>query len=441
MKLVPSAEAESPTAPAPPPPSRLNDRLLLIAALAIFACGALIRLFTEAGFQGFGFDEAIYRRYVLTLDQRGFGAYPALCEGYLVKQHDPAAKAELPPTRFLYVFTTWAAKRLYFGDAPPATAATPDAKNNDPVLVSLKRVACWFSILSVGLVGLATWRMLGPPVGLGAMALMAVSPLSIHMSAHAFVDGFFAFWATLCVWLLWENLQRPNERVRLTALGLALALLVIAKENAAFVYVALCALAAVSRWAKFGAVTRPLVLVGIAGPLAGLTVLVTLAGGADIFADIYRTFVVKAQALPVVIATQDGPWHRYLFELLLVDPLVLLLALSAVFTLPAQRPAALYLLGFFAVSYASMCNVRYGMNLRFATIWALPLSAFAAAQLIALATHAGRRALITGIVLFVAVCAYDLRQYRIFFIDAGIYELTPMSLLRAVQIFKEPPRK
>ena len=39
-------------------------------------------------------------------DQRGFGAYPELCEGYLVKQHSPAAKAELPPTRFLYVFTT-----------------------------------------------------------------------------------------------------------------------------------------------------------------------------------------------------------------------------------------------------------------------------------------------------------------------------------------------
>lgn len=439
MNLVPSAE---PTPPAPPPPPSAPDsRLSPIAALAIFLLGALIRIFAETGFQGFGFDEAIYRRYVLALDARGFAGYPALCEGYLVKQRDPAAKAELPPTRFLYIVTAWTAKRLCFGDAPPATAATPDAKNNDPVLVSLKRVALGFSILTVGLVGLAAWRMLGPPIGLGAMALLAASPLSIHMGAHALIDGFFAFWATLCVWLLWENLQRPNHTPRLIALTAALALMVLAKENAAFVYTALLVLAAVSRRAKFGAVTRPLVIAGIAGPLLGLAALIALTGSIDVFTGIYRTFIAKAQTLPVVIATQDGPWHRYLVELLLLDPLVWLLAVSAVFTLPAQRPAFLYLLIFLAVSYAIMCNVRYGMNLRFATIWALPLSVFAAAQLLALAAHAGPRAAIVVVVLFAAVCAYGLRQYRIFFVDAPLYEITPTQLLRAAQILKDPPRK
>lgn len=439
MNLVPSAEP-APPAPAPPPPAT-NSRLFAIAAVAIFVCGAFIRIFAETGFQGFGFDEAIYRRYVLEFDARGFAGYPALSQRYLAAQRKPDAKAELPPTRFLYVVTTWAAKRVCFGDAPPATASTPDAKNNDPVLVSLKRVACWFSILTVGLVGLAAWRMLGPPIGLGAMALAAVSPLSIHMGAHALVDGFFAFWATLSLWLLWENLQRPNHTPRIIALAAALALMVLAKENAAFVYAALLVLAAVSRRAKFGAVTRPLIIVGIAGPLLGVIALIALAGGIDTFTGIYGTFVAKAQTLPVVVATQDGPWHRYLVELLLLDPLVLLLAASAIFTLPQQRPAFLYLLIFLAVSYAIMCNVRYGMNLRFATIWALPLSVFAAAQLLAFASRAGERAAIVGVVLFAAVCAYDLRQYRLFFIEAPLYEITPSQLLRAAQILKDPPRK
>jgi len=441
MNLVAS---EAPITAAPPPeprPSRLQHSRLYLAALAIFACGALIRLFSGAGFQGFGVDESIYRRYVLELDHRGFGFYPALCQRYVGQQSKPETKAELPPTRFLYIFSAWAAKRVSFGDAPPATADTPDPRNNDPVLVSLKRVSLWFSILSVGLVGLVAWRMLGPPVGLGAMALMAASPLSIHMGAHALVDGFFAFWATLCLWLLWENLQRPHNLLRLVAFGLSVVLMVLAKENAAFVYAALVALCCACRWTQFGTVSRALIIVGLAAPVVGVAILANLAGGFDVFASIYRGFMAKAQTLPVVVATQDGPWHRYLLELLLVDPLVLLLAASAVFTISWKEPGYRYLLIFFAASYLIMCNVRYGMNFRFTTIWALPLCVFAASQIIALASRAGRYATVAAIAMFTLVCAYDLRQYRVFFIDAAIYEPTPSQLLRATDILKDSPRK
>lgn len=420
----------------------MNARsLTLVAAFAILVCGALIRIFVGAGFQGFGFDEALYRRYTLELDARGFSGYPALCQRYLAAQRQPGARAELPPTRFLYILTTWTAKRLTFGDAPPATASTPDAKNRDPVLVSLKRVSLFFSIFGVALVGIAAWRMLGPPVGLGAMALAAAAPLSIHMGAHALVDGFFAFWATLCLWLLWENLQRPNHRALSLCLAVSLALMVVAKENAAFVYAALLALCPATRRAGLGAISRPLIIALIAGPLTGVAILIALAGGIDAFVSIYATFVEKAQSLPNAIATQDGPWHRYLVELLLLDPLVFLLALWAAFTLPAQHAAHRYLLIFFAVTYAFMASVRYGMNLRFTTIWLLPLCAPAAAQIIALCTHAERRTLIATIAVFALVCGASLRQYRIFFIDAALYEITPAQLLRATNMLKDTPRR
>lgn len=308
------------------------------------------------------------------------------------------------------------------------------------MLLSLKRVARWAAVLTLGAIGIAAWRMLGPPAGTGALALAATSPLAIHMGAHAFVDGFFAFWAALCVWLVWENLQRPREPWRLAALGIALAGLVMAKESALFVYLALCAALASARWLRLGTVTPPLLLVMLAGPLAGVLVLASLAGGFGVFVEIYRAFAANAQTLPYAIAHQDGPWHRYLLDLLTVDPLVLLLALSGLATVALEKRACLFLLVFTAASYALLCNIRFGQNLRFATIWLLPLSAFAAAQLIALASHARRRAAVTSIALFAAVCAFDLRQYRVLFVDHPIYDVVPISMLRALEIIKDPPR-
>lgn len=440
MKLAPSADPAPPAAsvPEPHPPAGAN-RLFFLAAVVIFVFGAILRLAVKPGFEGYGFDERLYRLYVLALDQRGLSGYPVLCESYIVRQHEPSTAAELPPTRFLYIFSAWVAKRVGFGDAPPATFETVDPKNHDPALISLKRVSRCFSILFVGLAGVAIWRMLGPPIALGTMALVAAAPLSIHLGAHALIDGFFAFWATLCVWLWWENLQRPNERWRLAALTVALALLIIAKENSAFVVFALGALGAVSRRAKFGAVTRPLVIASFAGLLLGLGVLVCLAGGPGSFIEIYRLLTAKAPHLAIAISTGDGPWYRYLVDLLTLDPLVLILALSGMITLPREKPAFLFLLGFVAFSYAIMCNIPFGMNLRYTAIWTIPLCAFASAQILSLATLAGRRWILTGIILFAFTAAGSLRQYRVFFIDAALYELGPGPMLRAVNILKPPP--
>ncbi len=434
---------ENSGAPAPAPtlaPQKAN-RLALAAALVIFLLGALIRLTADAGFKGTGFDEALYRDYILMIDKEGFGGYADIAEYYLADQRNPASITKLPPTRFLYIFCGWLAKHAAFGDAPPVDLRSPGGVERDPALVSLHRVSLLFSILSVGLVGLAAWRMLGPAVGLGAMVLMAASPVSIHMGQHALIDGFFAFWAMLCVWLLWENLQRPNSAGWLMALTLALAAMVACKENSFFVHVALCGLVVLNRWLKFGTVTPKLVAVGVLGPLAGVLILVSLAGGVGTFIDIYHTLVTKAQNLAYAIMTGDGPWYRYLIDLLTADPIVTVLALSGLFTLPREHKAYRFLLLFVVLSYVIMCNVRYGMNLRYATIWALPFCAYAAAQIIMLARHAGRHALVTAAVILAGIAAYDLRQYQIFFVNHPIYELVPDGMLRAVNIIKDPPKQ
>src|SRR5438045_6434072 len=50
-------------------------------------------------------------------------------------------------------------------------------------------------------------RLGGFCYAIGVGALMAFAPTQLHMSQHALVDGFFSFWATLVLWLFWENLQ------------------------------------------------------------------------------------------------------------------------------------------------------------------------------------------------------------------------------------------
>ena len=438
------------TAPAQPSASQTEipltpaaDRLRTLApilAVAIFLVGAAIRLMADFGFKDTGYDEALYRDYILMADKVGFTEFPNICEYYLIDQRKPENQAKLPPTRFLYVFCGWVAKHIAFGDAPPVKLNQPGSADRDPAFVSLHRVSLIFSILTVGLCGLAAWRMIGPGVGVCVMALVAASPLGIHMGKHALVDGFFAFWATLGLWLLWENLQRPNNVRWLVAFGASLALMVMTKENSFFVYIAMCGILVLNRWARFGTVTRGLVFTGVFGPLFAVGVLVSLAGGIAPFVEIYKLLVTKAQNLDYAIATGDGPWYRYLIELMVSDPIVLVLALTGLLTLPLKNKAFGYLIAFVAFSYLMMCNVKYAMNLRYTTIWMLPLAALASAQILQLAGYAGRFPRTIAAVAIAGICAFNLGQYKTFFVNNAIYEPVPLDTLRAIRILKEIPQ-
>lgn len=405
-------------------------------ALLIMAVGIFLRVQPSAGFKGFGFDEALYREYVIQVDAVGLENYPAICENYITDQRRPEVMAKLPPTRFLYIACGWAWKRVQFGDARPLPARTPGFVQNDPALRSLDHVSTLFAVLLLGLSGIAAWRMLGVWPGLGVLALMSVAPTAIHMAQHALIDGFFAFFALLSLWTLWEALQHPNRAGWLAAHGAALGLMVLVKENAFFVFVALAAIVGLNRWARFGTVTPRLLLAMIVGPLAGLTILIWIAGGVEQFIEIYKLLVSKAQNLRYAIMTGDGPWYRYLVDIMLVSPIVLCLAIGGVFTSLKENRPLLYLSAFIGFSYLIMCNVRYGMNLRYASIWDLPLRALAIAQIGLLARPFGKHASLIAAVMVCALCALEFRQFGIFFKEFGLYELASEGLLRAVRILK-----
>ena len=423
-----------PTETLSPPPA--CARFLWSLSLLILAAGIFFRVCPSAAFTGVGFDEMLYRENILKVDKVGVFNYPLICQTFLEDQRHPESITKLPPTRFVYIYTSWLWKRMQFGDAAPANRRSPGFADHDPILLSLHRVACLFSCLTLIASGGCVWRMFGLKALPAFLALMSCAPVQIHFAQHALIDGVFTFWAVMCLWMLWENLQHPNDGRWLAGYGLCLAFMVMTKENSAFVYIGLAGLIAVNRWAGFGKVTPKLLVVSVAGPLAALTVLVTLAGGMGPFVEIYRLLVSKAETLQYAVLTGDGPWYRYLVDILLVSPLILILAIGGVFTQLRNHRASVFLVAFVGFTYLVMCNVRYGMNLRYASIWDMPLRVMAAAQVTALSVRFGARQMLGLTLAIVALSAYELRQYWVFFMNFPLYELVSEGLLRAVKILK-----
>jgi hypothetical protein len=430
--LVPSTSpsTQSPSA------SLANTRSLWILSFLILAAGIFFRVCPSAAFTRMGFDEMLYRDNILKIEKVGVLNYPLICQSFLEDQRNPKSMAKLPPTRFLYIYTSYLWKRMQFGDAPPENPRALRFVDHDPILLSLHSVACLFSCLTLIASGLCVWRMLGLKALPAFLALMSCAPIQIHFAQHALIDGVFTFWAVMCLWLLWENLRHPDDGRWLAAFGVCLALMVLTKENSAFVFIGLAGLVAVNRWAGFGKVTPRLLLVGIVGPLTGVSVLVALAGGIGPFVEIYHLLVSKAETLQYAIMTGDGPWYRYLVDILLVSPVVLILAIGGVFTQVRTNRVYVYLVAFVGFTYLIMCNVRYGMNLRYASIWDLPLRVMAAAQVTALSSRFGARQALALTLGIVAISAYELRQYWTFFMNFPLYELVTEGLVRAVKILK-----
>jgi hypothetical protein len=388
----------------------------------VLAAGISLRLFLPAGFTGTGFDENLYRTYVMMLDRTGIQHYPDLIAGFIADQLDPRHQAILPPTRMVYIVGGYLYHQL-FGLAP---------------LPALHALSCHFSILTLLIAAVFCWRLTRNRAFTTAVtALMACAPTQIHLGQHALIDGFFGFWALLAIWLLWENLRERSNAWWLIAYGAALAVMVMTKENAAFVVAAIMGIFATNHWFGFGRVTRSLVLTTFAGTLAGLIVVVLAAGGVEQYALVFALLKQKVPILAYTIKTGGGPWHRYLIDLILVSPIVVMLAASSV--LQARRNnmrGHTYLAAFFCLSYGVLTIFPDGMNLRYMAMLDMPLRFLAGCQLFALSGKWGRHRnlLLAGAVL--ALCAYDLRQHNILFVKGGLYELVTEGLVRAQGIMR-----
>ena len=83
-------------------------------------------------FDGIGFDENLYRRYVDSLIAGGLTAYPEIVDHYIEVQQKLTGSI-LPPVRFLYIFSAYLWHQVFGTEA----------------LVALHDVASLFSILTL----------------------------------------------------------------------------------------------------------------------------------------------------------------------------------------------------------------------------------------------------------------------------------------------------
>jgi 4-amino-4-deoxy-L-arabinose transferase-like glycosyltransferase len=405
--------------------------LAIIVAFGIFlrlpphmfaADGALhpiAALHPQPGFNQVGFDEGLYVEYVHKLEKLGLSTYPLIVKDYVERQ-ERLQRSILSPLRFLYIYSGYLWHLCFGSDA----------------LDALKDVASLFSILTFLFSIAFAWRLKDINWGLAVGALISVAPTQIHMSQHALVDGYFTFWALAVLWLFWENLQAPGNWRWLGGYILALALLVLTKENSFFVWIGLVALLISNRWLQFGNVTRELIIATLLGPFLGAVILIFLAGGIPDLIHTYRYSVAKNYELYYAILTGDGPWYRYLVDLMLVSPLILILSFGTIFRLNRAMKPELFMVIFIAASYLVMCNVKYGMNLRYANMWDLPLRFLAFSQIVMLASWIKpyRAVIIAAMVALLA--AIEFHQYVVLAVRYPLYELITHDLLQALQILK-----
>jgi len=375
-------------------------------------------LHPQPKFTGVGVDERLYRNYVDELRKVGVLAYPEITKKYIERQK--TGSAFLPPLRVSYILAGYYWQWLFGGES----------------LGSLRNVSALASIFTLAITAVFASRIASASSALAITALMVFAPTQIHMSQHALIDGFFTLWAVLALWSLWECLRRPSARSWLVGYACSLAALVLTKENAVFVWSGIVAIIVANIWLRAGVVGPALLLATVLGPFAGVLGLAWFAGGVSSLVSAYHLFFTKSLELQYAILKQDGPWDRYLLDVLLVSPVVFLLAIGSAANLTACKKVEWFFFIFITVTYVAMSSVRYGLNLRFGNIWDFPLRVLAVSQLFALTAIVIRWRNMIVIIAIAVICAAEFRNYIILAVRYPLYDLVTTDLTRALKIRK-----
>jgi 4-amino-4-deoxy-L-arabinose transferase-like glycosyltransferase len=400
-------------------PHRLG-KWSLVLILVILSGGIFLRAWPSTGFHRVGYDEGIYSGYVRTALKEGVWNYPEIIHAYVQWQKE-RSDAIVPATRIGFLLP--ASSLAAIGHLDPLTA--------------LRCVSLVSSILLLFAAAIIGSRLGGSAHMLLFTALMAVAPLQIHLAQRSLIDGYFAFWAVVCAWFLWESLQNPEQKAWLFAYGVSLFVLVLTKENAAFVFLTLLGVLVVFAICRLGRPSLALILMSAIAPALAVAVLAGLVGGVREWIAFYSMFIQKSRLLPYPIRFQDGAWYRYLVDFTLLSPCVVALVFGALFQLKKESKPEIFWSLFLGASFVVMSSVPYGMSLRFAAYWDFPLRWLAASQVLQLARkfpRIGPAILRTVVILILA--AIDLFQYWRYFVHGGIYDPVSFHLLHASKLIK-----
>jgi 4-amino-4-deoxy-L-arabinose transferase-like glycosyltransferase len=401
-------------------PLSRRKALISLTMTALLAIGVFLRVNPSAGYQKLGTDEHGYMVFVKQIETAGLSNYDAVVQVYLQRQAK-LREAVVPATRV--------------GFLVPATICAEVFQLR--VFTALHATAAAAGILLLLLSALFAYRLGGTLPMLGVTALMATSPLDVYLCQRAMIDGYFAFWALAALWLAWENLQRPRHAGWLVAYAVCLTILVLTKETAAFVVLAIFGIFLANRLLHVGTITPQLLAATIIGPAVAALILVVMIGGVGETIVFYEMFVAKSRSSFYSVAAQDGPWYRYAIDFALVSPAIVAFAVGGIFQLRRFDRAGLYVATFVGLTLASMSCVRYGLSLRYAAFCDMPLAWLACAQILTLSRRAARvRPTIIAIGIFSIVAVIGFNQYARIFVKGGLYDPITEQLVLTLKMAK-----
>lgn len=399
-------------------------RFYLVATLCgIIALGAALRIFPSSGYDRPGFDEYAYMVFLKQIQTVGLWNYDAVVQVYVERQYKQP-DAVVPATRIGFL----------------APAALVGEVFRLKPFQALRATSATAGVLMLLLSALFAYRLGGAVPMLGVTALVATAPLQIYLSQRALIDGYFAFWAVAALWLAWENLQRPRHRGWLISYTACLTILVLTKENAAFVVFAIFGLLLLNRFLRVGTVTPHLLAATIVGPLIAVLILSSFMGGLWEWVEFNLMFVAKSRTNYYSILAQDGPWYRYLIDFIILSPLLVVFACGQIFQSQRVDRAGTFMTTFLLLSFVGMSAVEYGMSLRYAAYCDIPLCWLACSQVISLGKRFSKvhpALVVSGLLLILSALGID--QYARFFVTGAIYDPTTAALVRSSGMEKSRP--
>jgi 4-amino-4-deoxy-L-arabinose transferase-like glycosyltransferase len=397
----------------------MNRRTIALLLLVLIA-GAALRIAANDVEEYSPDDEAVYVRTTAFLVQHGWTSYPTLVRDYLA--HREAWLYPHPMRWGHFALTT--------------LACTLSTKCDARTLADLSTAAGILSILLIFLLGR---ELLGAEVALIAAALTVTSPLQLAMGRRALQDEVFCASVLLTLWLgalaVRATEATPRRRLLLTAASVAAMTLTLAiKESSVLLYPAFLLFLLVLAPSPRSRALPGIAALFVLPPLLHAAVTMALCGGLRAYLDLLNVVRTAASSINSSFAQQysSGPFHRPLFDLVILSPLVMVLAIAG--AARSRRDRALDALSLFAAATLIVFGLLALKNVRY-VIPIDPMARLLAASV--LATLPRRPWLVLGAIGVIA--ATELRLFFDLFELADIYDPITESLLRALGAISQAP--
>lgn len=390
------------------------SQLVALAIIIVLAIGYRFLSFGKVPLSGY--DEAIYGLFIKTLGQKGIAGLQILIQNFTL---DPVLIKGPLPFRILYIYSGFWCWKIFGGD----------------ILVNL----AWISFVSgigtiiIGYLLLEKW--FNPAIAFWTAILLIVSPLGTALSRRALQDNLFTFIVTAsiyCYHLCWQRKKAVNYIIW----GLILLAGLLTKESMLFLYPCY-GLLGLYYWRKTSYKFHwQLLLPLIIAPLIYLAISIWVAGSISLYIDTYLAYSKIQKTIEYAAKFQQGPWFRYIIDLLLISPLTYLLALFGAVNLsknPNNNNDGRNLSLIYIISTLVVFSFMPIINVRFILFLDIPLRALAVLGIFFFTNNiksTNLRYLAAGI-LIITVLAVDIIQFYNIFIKANVYDPVTAILIQA----------